>query len=479
MKPILTAALALAAVLAFGPARAGPLTPGTPWTPEEIAAAEARVGKAWEGLRADGYSGAARIDIGDVTILRAASGYADVTMKRPFTPDTPFEIGSLTKPMTAAAVLKLQDQDRLSVQDPLSTFFPGLPADKAGITLHQLLTHTAGLSLSAKPGPQPPDDEPVDKAAFLARTFAEPLMYPPGRGYEYSNAGYGVLAAVVEAVSGKTYERFLEEDVLAPGGATRTGYGDDLIVGGARTRGGMSIRDCCWGAGGPFWNLMGNGGVVTTLDDFVGWRKAFAGGRVVSPAAARAAVTPWAKLRDDPGEEGYGWVLATTGAGRRIEIAAGGNPWFTTEMRRYPDEGVVSLVTGNDPSRPVRDAAEALMAALYDQPPPPPDHGAPQEAALVEAFAAALAEPDAGRRAAFVEARAGPVFVRNAGIEAIRTRFDGLHARLAGASLKDWRKGGEAEALLDYRFPDGRRIVVTLRLGGTPDAPRMAGFGAD
>ena len=441
--------------------------------------ARTRAAAVWALIKASGYSGAVRIDIGDDTILRDASGFADISTRRPFTPDTQFEIGSLTKPFTAAAILKLQDDGRLSTNDPLSKFFPDVPADKAGITLHQLLTHSAGFPLVIPPvGSGNSDLEPLGRAEFLRRAFATPLLFEPGSRIEYSNGNYSLLAAVVEVVSGQDYETYLKSRVLAPAGAIHTGYASVLDDANAvHAPDGRGIVACCWAEGGPYWNLLGNGGLMSTLDDFVTWRRAFAQGRIVSAAAVRQAGTGWVAEKDGPGREGYGWIIATSPTRGRVELAAGGNRYFTTEMLYYPDYDMVVLATSNGGQSPGA-VTRRLVAAMFGE----PDVAAPaggsrtSESALADAFATALLDADEADRHAFIAAKAGPVFVSREGVPAISARFDALHELVAGARVTEVDVGQDRLVRITLRMPSGEIHVIEFGLGGTPNDPRVAGF---
>lgn len=452
-------------------------TPGLAPRPSP-ADARARAAAVWALIKASGFSGAVRIDIGEDTILRDAAGFADASTQRPFTPDTQFEIGSLTKPFTAAAILALQDEGRLSTNDPLSKFFPDLPADKASITLHQLLTHSAGFPLVIPPvGAGNSDLDPVGRAEFLRRAFATPLLFEPGSRIEYSNGNYSLLAAVVEIVSGQDYETYLKTRILAPAGARHTGYGSVLDDANAvHAPDGRGIVECCWAEGGPYWNVLGNGGLMSTLDDFVTWRRAFAHGRIVSPAAVRQAGTGWVAEKDGPGKEGYGWIIATSPTRGRVELAAGGNRYFTTEMLYYPDYDMVVLATSNGGQSPGA-VTRRLVAAMFGEPDVAAPVGPrPSEAALANAFAAALLDPDATDRHAFIAEKAGPVFVSREGIPAISARFDALHESVAGSRVVDVAVGQDRLVRITLRMPSGETHVVEFGLGGSGNEPRIAGF---
>lgn len=449
----------------------------------DIAAARARVLAKWEEIKAEGFAGAVRIDLGEDIVIRAAAGLADPATGRPWTPDTQFEIGSLTKPMTAAGILKLQDQGKLSVNDPLSKFFPGIPAAIGAVTLHQLMVHTSGVPEFGLPVAANPDLEPLDRAGFQARIFATPLRFEPGKDFLYSNAGYSILAAVIEVVTREDYETWLKREVLVPGGARATGYRSVLdVANGARTTDGRDISTCCWGPGPLSWNLVGNGGIVSNLDDFISWRKAFAAGKVVSPAAARQAATAYT-VGPEGGGEGYGWIIGQFPTRGQLEMAAGGNPHFTTEMRHYPEYGLTTLVTTNNRRMRPGEVSGRLVRAMFGEPDAPPSGPGPgvnlAEETLLDAFVAALADPDAAARRAFLVANAGPVFVQETGMEAIVGRFDTLARELAGAQAVGRENDGQGEVRLRFKLPAGGERTVVIQFGGSPAAPKLAGFEAE
>lgn len=449
-------------------------------------AARERLGVAWNAVQADGFSGAVRIDMGDETLLRVASGFADRATRRAYTPDTQFQIGSLTKAFTAAAILKLQDEGRLSVQDPLSRHLPGVPADKAGLTLHHLLTHSSGLP-QYTPDEVGGDLERVDKADFLRRVLSAPLAFAPGEGNQYSNPGYGVLAAVIEAVTGEPYADYVRRTQIAPLGLSRTGYADVLDPLAVRSTDGRDMIACCWGEGGPWWNLVGNGGLMSTLDEFMAWRKALAGGRLISPDGVRQMMTPWVRLEEGPGGEGYGWIVMSSPNRGQVELAAGGDGRFVTTMRHYPEYDLTVIVTSN--GRDLGDVAGRLVRAMFGEPEGPSRqagaqadglHGTVGENALAQAFAAALLSNDPDARRAFVTRNAGPAFVQREGMEAILARFEAEHQALAGAGLDAVGvPSGEGSGTATFRLPNGQIRSLGIRFGGSPDQPRMADFGVE
>lgn len=259
------------------------------------------------------------------------------------------DLGSITKFVTAVAVLHLAEQGRLDLRMPLGEIFPAAPEDKAAITLHQLLTHTSGLRESTGD-----DGERIDRAAFLARVLASPLRHAPGETYLYSNAGYALLAAVVEVRSGKSYEAYLLEDVLAPRGLPPIGYqrayeGDRSMLTSRSWRTLFrreAIREASWGGAAPGWNLIGNGGAVTTAEGFLRFWQAFLQGRIVSPDLVRLALTPHADEGDGRSHYGYGLVVLESPEAGTVYWHDGGNEVFSAEWLHLQRRGTSFFTAG-------------------------------------------------------------------------------------------------------------------------------------
>jgi CubicO group peptidase (beta-lactamase class C family) len=298
---------------------------------------------------ASGFSGLVLLARGDDVLLEKGYGLADREKKVPMTPDTIFSIGSITKQFTAAAILKLEMQGKLETSDNLGAFFPAVPADKARITLHQLLTHTSGLE-SDFAG----DYDAAGRDAYVRLIFASKLRTEPGATYFYANSGYSVLAAVVEIVSGRPYETFLQEEMFHPAGMMQTGYKAPKwdparqAVGyrGAERWG--TILEKPWAPDGPYWALRGNGGIHTTLEDLRSWHRALGGDAILSKDAKAKLFKPW--VAEDPSGEshyGYGWAVTKTKDGRSVIMHNGGNGIFSADLRRYVDDDLLIVTFSN------------------------------------------------------------------------------------------------------------------------------------
>jgi CubicO group peptidase (beta-lactamase class C family) len=247
----------------------------------------------------------------------------------------------MTKQFTAAAILKLEMLGRLEVTDPIGEYLRPVPADKRDITVHQLLTHTSGL-VEAVGG----DYDRLTRTAMLAAAFQSDLLAPPGSDYHYSNVGYSLLAAIVEQASGMGYEEFLAKKLFAPAGMRHTGYvlpnwsTDDVAVeydpnGQPHGR----PYEHPWAADGPYWNLRGNGGMLSTARDIVRWHLALQGDEILDRSAKAKLFTPY--VREAPGGDsyyGYGWVIMRSEYGR-VAWHNGGNGWSYGELTRLLERG--------------------------------------------------------------------------------------------------------------------------------------------
>ena len=285
-----------------------------------------------------GFAGAALVAGPEGVLLRKGYGQADRATGTPNTAETVFSLGSITKPFTAAAVLKLHSEGKLDVQDPIRKFISGLPVDKADIRLHHLLTHTAGLINYTGM-----DYEPADAEQMLAKIMAAELHFEPGSEYEYSNAGYSLLAHIVEIVSGQPYETYLAEQLLIPAGLSHTGYicPDWREATVARWYVGATDNGTPLEKHYPSWNLLGNGDMLSTVDDLYRWHQALLAGEVLSAEIQSQMYTP--VLRD----YGYGWRIEKTDVGLLVDHNGASDLGSSALYRRYLDAGVTLVLFCN------------------------------------------------------------------------------------------------------------------------------------
>lgn len=301
-------------------------------------------------LSGKGFSGVLLIAKDGKIILDKGYGLADHDNKIAYNPDTIFDIGSITKQFTGAAILKLEMQGKLLTSDKISKYFKDTPADKTDITIHQLLTHSAGFIDVLGD-----DYEKLTREEMIKGAMASKLIFAPGERYEYSNLGYSLLGAIVEMVSGKSYEKYLHDNLFKPAAMMQTGYlipkwkRENLAVGYEPNgkRWGTPL-DHLWDKDGPYWNLRANGGILSTVNDLYKWHLALAGERVLSKAAKEKYFTPYVPEQPEKiSYYGYGWVIQKTRRGTNIIWHNGGNGFFFADFRRYIDDKTTVIVATN------------------------------------------------------------------------------------------------------------------------------------
>jgi CubicO group peptidase (beta-lactamase class C family) len=285
-----------------------------------------------------GFSGAVLVAQGDEILLNKGYGLADEARGIPNTAETVFQIASVTKQFTAAAIMTLAMDGKLETSDALATFFEDVPADKQRITLRQLLTHTSGVIAG--------DTEYFDNNSrdeIIEMVFGKPLDFEPGTSFLYSNMGYALLAGVIEQVTGESYEDYLRSRLFLPEGMTSTGY---------RLSSWAPDSVAHWYAGGtdngdqldrpyPDWNFIGSGRIRSTTKDMFRWHRALTSEQLLSADAKKEMYTP---VEND---YAYGWVVSDTDHGLRIQHNGASSDGAATEFRRYVDEDVVLILFSN------------------------------------------------------------------------------------------------------------------------------------
>lgn len=234
-------------------------------------------------LETKGFSGCVLLAKDGKVLLKKGYGLADREGNRRVTPETGFDIGSITKVFTAAAIFKLEADGKLRVDDKITKYFKNVPPDKSEITIEQLITHRSGLPDLVTANGTPTmyttdyDFEPVSRDEIVKSAMLSKLLYSPGSSMKYSNTGYSLLGAIIEMTSGKSYERFVYEKLFLPAGMKKTGYqipnwkSKDLAVGYDKDHPWGTPLDHAWLKDGPSWNLRANGGMISTVDDLNLW----------------------------------------------------------------------------------------------------------------------------------------------------------------------------------------------------------------
>jgi len=311
----------------------------------------------------EGLRGAAIVTRDGRVTLEAASGLADAGAGTRCTPQTRFQISSISKQFAAVAAMLLAESGQLDLAEPVARWFPGGPPQWQRVTLHHLLTHTAGVHHW---GDAPGFDlsQPMDLAERIALIQQAPLVTEPGTRWEYSSPGYLLAGHIMARASGQPYAGFLTEKILAPLELTATSAGG-LPAGEVAARGyrnGEPVTS--W----PLSEMPGTGDICSTVADLARFTAAVHSGSLISERSVRAMVTPHVPLPDGQGTGdgwaafdgyGYGHYLGRI-AGHTACLHTGDNPGYQSVAVWLPGPEVCIVILSNDEAADI----EALLRQL-------------------------------------------------------------------------------------------------------------------
>jgi CubicO group peptidase (beta-lactamase class C family) len=272
-------------------------------------------------------------------IYEGAFGVADRSTGRPYTTETRSCLASLSKPITAAAIMMLAEQHRLTYDDPLSKFLPGFADPVGAATIRHLLTHTSGIPDYPELNVDRPGVTNADILAALQKV--QRPAFAPGQMYQYCNGGYVLLALIVENISGDPLPRFLETRVFKPLGMTSTFV---LTSSDQKTADVARGYDRSGGADDFAGMATGDGGVYSTVKDLLRFDQALYTDALVGQQTLADAFTP-AHVRQGRTTYGFGWNIVTDPTGTRVwhqGNTAGFRAFFE---RRFADRNTVIMLT--------------------------------------------------------------------------------------------------------------------------------------
>ena len=299
-------------------------------------------------------SGAVLVAKDGVTIASKAAGIANRATGAPIALNTKFNLGSMNKMFTAVAVAQLAQAGRLAFNDPVGKHLPDYPnkevADK--VTIHQLLTHTSGMGLYWNEKFMAQREKLLTVAAHLPLFASDPLTFPPGEKFQYSNSGYMVLGAIIEKVSGQDYYSYIQERICTPAGMSDTGFYEpgreipNLAIGYSsmsddgkpleEPRDNTNIREI---RGGPA------GGGYSTVQDMVKFHMALRSYKLLSKE--QTALVKTGKV-DGPGGSRYGYGFGDNiSEGKHIVGHNGGAPGIAANFEMYPELGYTAVLLMN------------------------------------------------------------------------------------------------------------------------------------
>lgn len=411
------------------------------------------------------------------TLKRKAYGLANVELKAPATPETVFEIGSITKSFTATAAMKLVEEGKLDLDAPISSYLSDLPEAWKDVTVRHLLNHTSGIKSYTSVGDfLKIAREDLTPSQFLKMIADKPMDFEPGAKWAYNNSGYYLLGMIVEKAAGRPLARELSERVLKPLEMGHTqpstpsmiipnraaGYGKFLTV--------LANRDPLNATAAS-----GAGFLVSDVDDMLKWGAAQTSDTLLT-SASRQKMTTATKLNDDTTHPyGFGWAVGPRRGHRRIDHG-GGTSGFSTLLSVYPDDELVVVVLSNLSGAELgsieRAAARQYLPDLDIARAPKLDDPQPEVTGRIRKAIEGLLKgevdedeltPDFAKFLATESAKAGT--------KALAARGDLEELDLIGRETQDGR------LVLSYRARFGpARHVVTATLN---DAGKIAGLRAE
>jgi len=319
-------------------------------------------------LDARGFSGAVLLSRQGRIVLAKGYGMANEEIGVPNTIKTKFQIASVSKSFTAAAVLLLEERGRLALKDPVARFIPDFAAGDR-ITIHHLLAHTSGI-------PDVNGFSDYDRQSRFPQTLEtivswfknRPLAFAPGDRYQYSNSNYNLLALIIEKASGRSYGAFLKENIFDPLGMRDTGHPASaaaLLPGRASgyvPTGAADVENA------PYldWTVKtGNGSLYSTVEDLYRWDRALRTETILSRASLEKAFS------EQTAGVGYGWFIGRH-LGRRVVTINGRSPGFASYLDRFLDDDASLIILSNNyapvPHLIAKDLGAILFGERYEQP---------------------------------------------------------------------------------------------------------------
>lgn len=315
-------------------------------------------------VKVNDFSGAVLVAQKGNIIYKKAFGMANREWNIPNTVNTKFRIGSVTKQFTAAAILQLAEQGKLTLEDKLSKYLPDFPKGDS-VTLHMLLNHTSGIkSFTSMPAFSTVEALPYAKDSVVAFFKNQPYDFSPGSQYKYNNSAYFLLGYIIEKVSGQTYSTYINQNLIARAGLPNTSVNQlDSIL--ANRAAGYTRTSTGW-ENAKFISMefpFSAGAIVSTVEDLYKWQNALFSGKIVTPASFTKMTTP------NLNNYGYGFWIDSFQHHRRI-WHDGSIPGFQSYLVRYPEDEVsIALISNNEMYNGIPDALAAIAFNLSVIPP--------------------------------------------------------------------------------------------------------------
>ncbi len=316
------------------------------------------------------FNGTALVAQDGKVMYKGAFGMANMEWSIPNTPDTKFRLGSITKQFTATLILQLVEKGKIKLDAKIIDYLPDYRKDTGQkVTIHHLLTHTSGIpSYTSLPNfANEVSRDPYKPDEFVKKFASGDLEFEPGSKFAYNNSGYFLLGAIIEKVTGKTYEQVLKENILDPTGMKNTGYDHHRTILSKRATGYDKRPDGYTNA--PYLDMSlpyAAGSMYSTVEDLLLWDQALYTEKVLSAKSKELMYTPFLE------KYAYGWAVEDASFkfnDQPVQSIAhgGGINGFATMIARFPKEKYLIVLLDNT-GQSMDPLAEKLARVLYAQP---------------------------------------------------------------------------------------------------------------
>ena len=321
------------------------------------------------------FNGAALVAENGKVVYKGGFGMANMEWNIPNTPDTKFRLGSITKQFTATAILQLVEQGKIKLDGKLSDYLPDYRKDVGDrVTIHHLLTHTSGIpSYTSQPGFfENVSRNPYKVADFVKKHTSGDLEFEPGSKFSYNNSGYFLLGAIIERVTGKSYEQVLKENIFDPAGMRNTGYDHHETILPKRAAGYNKTPNGYTNAAYLDMSLpYAAGSLYSTVEDLYLWDQALYTDKLLNAQSKASMYKPFLD------NYAYGWLVRDASFkvnGQSVQLIThdGGINGFTTRIIRYPKEKNLIVLLDNTGTDYLDRLSESIAKVIYNQPYEPP-----------------------------------------------------------------------------------------------------------
>jgi CubicO group peptidase (beta-lactamase class C family) len=298
-------------------------------------------------------------------VVRRSWGMADLENHIAAEPRTNFRLASVTKQFTAAAILLLKQDGKLSLDDPIRKWLPSLPAVLDPVTIQHLLTHTSGIIDYEDVMPKGTTKQVHDADVLHLLESQDSTYFTPGSKYQYSNSGYSLLSLIVEKASGKRFAAFLHDRIFAPLGMDNTVAYEEGISTVSNRAFGYTRRDSAWVRRDQSTTsaVLGDGGIYSSIDDLAKWDAALYDSRLLSDESRRLAFTPHTDTDKPDIKYGFGWRITGETLWHSGETSG-----FRNVIVRYPSRHLtVVMLTNRDTPQPYETALAVAKLFIEKQ----------------------------------------------------------------------------------------------------------------